>query len=463
MTSAPGWKSADRSRAYDGTSTGKRIKSLPPALFAFLLTVPVPALAAVGAGHPAFGPILFSLGILVIVAKFAGLLVERLGQASVLGELLVGILLGNVASSLLTKSGFEFIRSDATLQVLAEMGVLILLFDVGLEVDLRALVRVGPSAILVGLIGVVAPLLLGWGVGAWLLPHSPTLTHVFLGATLSATSVGITARVLKDLGKMQSREAQIILGAAVTDDILGLIALAILSGAVAAAASGGSGLSVASILGILARGVLFLGVTIGLGRFLTAPMVRLASWTGQRGILLVFGLTLCFTLAFAAEIVGLAGIIGAFAAGVMLDPYGEGVRAPEDQATLSELMHPLSSLFVPLFFVLMGMKVELGNIADPTILLLGTMLVVTAIAGKLVAALGVLKGGVNRLAVGIGMVPRGEVGLVFAGIGSALRLKGEAIITPGEFSAIVVMVLVTTLIAPIGLRWAFRRSGSSQA
>ncbi|HSB70975.1 MAG TPA: cation:proton antiporter [Candidatus Methylomirabilis sp.] len=441
----------------DGAPSGKNIGRLPPALLAFLLVIPVPVLAAGDGGHPAFGPILFSLGMLVIIAKFAGLASERLGQASVLGELLIGVLLGNVASSLLTRAGFGFIRSDPTLQILAEMGVLILLFDVGLEVDLRALVRVGPSAVLVGLIGVMAPLLLGWAVAAWLLPHSPTLAHVFVGAALSATSVGITARVLKDLGKMQSQEAQIIVGAAVIDDILGLVALAIVSAAVAAA-SGGSGVSVVSILGIVARAVLFLGVTIGFGRFLSVPIVRLASWTRQRGILLVFGLTLCFSLAFAAELVGLAGIIGAFAAGIMLDPYGEGVRTPEEETTLSELMHPLSSLFVPLFFVLIGMKVALGNLTDPTALLLGAMLVVSALAGKLLAALGVLKEGVNRLAVGIGMVPRGEVGLVFAGIGSSLVLQGEAVISPGAFSAIVVMVLVTTLVAPVGLRWAFRRS-----
>ena len=458
MIRVPTGKSTTTSIARDGTPTGKGIESLSPAIFAFLLTIPVPALAAAGAGHEAFGPILFSLGMLVIIAKFAGLLAERFGQASVLGELLVGVLLGNVASSLLTKAGFGFIRSDPTLQILAEMGVLILLFDVGLEVDLRALVRVGSSAILVALIGVVAPLLLGWAAAAWLLPDSPTLAHVFIGTALSATSVGITARVLKDLGQMQTHEAQIILGAAVIDDILGLVALAIVSAAVTAAASGGSGVSVVSILGILTRAILFLGVTIGLGRFLSAPIVRLASWTKQRGILLLFGLTLCFTLAFVAELVGLAGIIGAFAAGVMLDPYGEGVHTPEEETTLSDLMHPLSMLFVPLFFVLIGMKVALGNIADPTILLLGTLLVVSALAGKLVAALGVVERDVDRLAVGIGMVPRGEVGLVFAGIGSSLSLKGEAVISPGAFSAIVVMVLVTTLVAPVGLRWVFRRS-----
>jgi Kef-type K+ transport system membrane component KefB len=230
------------------------------------------------------------------------------------------------------------------------------------------------------------------------------------------------------------------------------------SGAVTAAASGGPGVSAGTVLGILLRAVLFLGGTIGLGRFLSAPLIRLAAWTGQRGFLLVVGLALCFTLAYAAELIGLAGIIGAFAAGVMLDPYGEGVRTPEEEATLSELMHPLGMFFVPLFFVMMGLRVELGNIANREILVLGTGLVVVALVGKLLAPLGVVGGGTNRLAVGMGMVPRGEVGLIFAGVGSSLVLNRAPIISPGVFSALVLMVLVTTLVAPVGLRWAFRRA-----
>jgi Kef-type K+ transport system membrane component KefB len=212
------------------------------------------------------------------------------------------------------------------------------------------------------------------------------------------------------------------------------------------------------VLGILSRAVLFLGVTIGLGRFCAGPIVRLAAWTGQRGFLLVLGLALCFSLAYAAERVGLAGIIGAFAAGVLLDPYGKGVRTPADVATLSELMHPLGMFFVPLFFVMMGLQVDLGNLANRAILLLGAGLVGSALIGKLVAPLGVVGGGVNRLAIGMGMVPRGEVGLIFAGVGSSLMLDGAPIISPGVFSAIVVMVLTTTLLTPVGLRWAFRRA-----
>jgi Kef-type K+ transport system membrane component KefB len=276
---------------------------------------------------------------------------------------------------------------------------------------------------------------------------------------LSATSVGITSRVLKDLGVMQSREGQIILGAAVIDDVLGLVVLAVVSGAVAAAATGAAGMSGLAIAGIMLRAVLFLGITVGLGRLLSEPIVRLAARTGQHGILLVFGVSLCFILAFAAELVGLADIIGAFAAGLLLDPYGEGVRAREEEATLSELMHPLSALFIPLFFVLMGIQVDVRSLASPDILILGAVLVLCGLAGKLASALGVLERGGNRWAVGIGMVPRGEVGLIFAGIGVRLTLEGKPLLTQGIFAAIVLMVLVTTLLAPIGLRWAFARPG----
>jgi Kef-type K+ transport system membrane component KefB len=424
-----------------------------------VLADPQTAEAAGAEGGARFGPIFFALAILVVAAKAGGLLAEKLGLPAVLGELLVGIGLGNLLPPLFGEAGISFVRSEPTLLVLAELGVLILLFDVGLETDLRSLLRVGWSSLLVALVGIVVPMLLGWGAAAWLLPESPTLAHVFVGATLSATSVGITSRLLKDLGVTQSREGQIILGAAVIDDILGLVVLAVVSGAVAAATTGTAGLSIIAIGGILLRAVLFLGITVGVGRLLSEPIVRLAARTGQPGMLLVFGLSLCFVLAFAAELVGLADIIGAFAAGLLLDPYGEGVRAREEEATLSELMHPLSALLVPLFFVLMGIQVDVRSLGGPDIMLLGAVLVLCGLIGKLACGLGVLGDGVNRLVVGIGMVPRGEVGLIFAGIGVRLTLGGKPLLTQGIFSAIVFMVLITTLVAPIGLRWAFSRPG----
>jgi Kef-type K+ transport system membrane component KefB len=331
----------------------------------------------------------------------------------------------------------------------------------GVFVDLRAFARVGLSSLLVALTGVVVPFGLGWAAAAWLLPNDATLVHIFVGAILTATSVGITARVLKDLGVTQSPEGQTILGAAILDDVLGLIVLAIVGGMVAAAATGGPGLSALAIAGIFIRAVLFLGITVGLGHWLSGPIVRLAARTGQHGMLLVVGLALCFTLAHIAELVGLADIVGAFAAGLLLDPYGTGVRAREDEATLAELLHPLSTLFVPLFFVLMGIQVHLGSLADATVLRFGTVLVLCAVAGKLACGLGVVGRGMNRLAVAVGMIPRGEVGLIFAGIGTSLTLQSKPLLSQGVFSAVVLMVLITTLVTPVGLRWAVRRSGGA--
>jgi Kef-type K+ transport system membrane component KefB len=238
--------------------------------------------------------------------------------------------------------------------------------------------------------------------------------------------------------------------------------LAVVTGIAAAAGGGTSGLSILEIAAIIGKAALFLGVTVVAGHFLSRPIVRLAARTGEPGIILIFGLALCFTLAFVAELIGLADIIGAFAAGLLLDPYGQGVRTKEEEATLSELLYPLSSFFVPLFFVLMGLQVYLPSLADPRALGFGFILVLVALVGKLVCALGVVQQGVNRLAVGMGMLPRGEVGLIFAGIGVSLTLKGEPILSPELFSAVVLMVLITTLVAPIGLRRAFARRASKK-
>jgi Kef-type K+ transport system membrane component KefB len=425
---------------------------------AILVTAAVALSGATAAeAHGRTGPVLFGLAVLLLAAKVGGLLVERLGQPSVLGELLIGIGLANLVPLILGEADIAFVRSEPTLRILAEAGVLILLFDVGLEADLRAFARVGPSAALVALIGVAVPFGLGWAAAAWLLPESPGLVHVFLGATLTATSVGITARVLKDLGATQTPEAQTILGAAILDDVLGLVVLTVVSGAVTATAAGGPALSGASIVLILLKAVLFLGVTVGIGHFVSGPIVRLAGRTGQHDMLLVFGLALCFTLAFVAEGIGLAGIVGAFAAGLFLDPYGRGVRTHAEQATLAELLRPLSTVFVPLFFVLMGLQVDLASLGRPGVIGLGVVLIVCALAGKLASGLGVTNPGIDRLTVAIGMVPRGEVGLIFAGIGSSLTLDGRPVLSSGVFSAVILMVLVTTLATPVGLRWALRR------
>jgi Kef-type K+ transport system membrane component KefB len=276
---------------------------------------------------------------------------------------------------------------------------------------------------------------------------------VFVGATLSATSVGITARVLKDLGVMQRREAQIILGAAVMDDILGLVVLAVVSGV---ATAGAAGVAPWAVGGILVRAVLFLAATAVAGHFLSSRIIRLVTRIDRPEAMLVVGLGTCFSFAYAAELIGLADIIGAFAAGMLLDPHGQGVRPKQEAATLAELLHPLESLFAPLFFVLMGIQVHVGSVGTPAALAFAAVLTVCALAGKAACALGVGRD-TNRLAIAIGMIPRGEVGLIFAGIGSSLVVDGSPLLPQSLFSAVVVMVLVTTLITPVGLRWAFGR------
>ena len=398
-------------------------------------------------------PILFGLAILVVGAKLGGSMVERFGQPSVLGELLFGILLANLSPLMGGGAGIEFVRSNETLRFLGEIGVLILLFDVGLEMDLRAFARVGLSAVLVAIIGVVVPFALGWSVARWILPDSPAMVHIFVGATLTATSVGITARVLKDLNVTARPEAQTILGAAILDDVLGLIVLAVVAGS----ATEAGGVSTAAIVGIIAKAIGFLGIAVLLGHFLSAKLVTFIGARNERGLLLITGIAICFMGAYIAETIGLAAIIGAFAAGVFLDPYGVGVRPGAAEITLRELLTPLSDLFVPLFFVLMGLQVDLSSLGDASALGFGGLLIVSAIAGKLFCGFGVVGRGMNRLAVGIGMIPRGEVGLIFAGIGASLAIEGQPILAQNTYSAIVMMVLITTLITPIGLRWIFAR------
>lgn len=415
------------------------------------------ALSAEPSTTSEFGPVLLGLAILVLGAKLGGLLVARLGQPAVLGELLFGIVLSNLYPFFSGDGGIDFVRSNASLRFLAELGVLVLLFDVGLETDLRAFIKVGLSAVFVAIIGVVVPLFLGWAVALWFLPESSTLVHIFIGATLTATSVGITVRVLKDLDVTNSPEGQTIIGSAILDDIFGLIVLAVVVGTITASATGASDMSVISIVAIILKAAAFLGITVALGHLLSGRIVRFATQTGEPGLLLIIGLALCFTLAYISEVIGLAGIIGAFAAGVFLDPYGVGVRSKADEATLRDLLNPLSNLLVPLFFVLMGLQVNLVSLAAPSALALGSLLIVCAIIGKLVCALGVVGRGIRRLPVGIGMIPRGEVGLIFAGIGTQVMLEGHPILTQDVYSAVVVMVVVTTLIVPTGLRWAFTK------
>jgi Kef-type K+ transport system membrane component KefB len=413
-----------------------------------------------GAHEDPVSRVALALVLILTVAKLGGHLAVRLGQPAVLGELVGGIVLGNL--SLVGISGVEWLKLDPSVDMLSRLGVLVLLFEVGLESTVGQMLKVGVSSLLVATLGVAAPFALGWAVGAWLLPEQGAYAHAFLGATLTATSVGITARVLKDLGRSQSNEARVVLGAAVIDDVLGLVILAVVTGAIAAADRGGS-LAAGDVALTLAKAVGFLVGALALGIVLARRLFHLASKLRAHGALLATGLVVCFLLSWLAGLIGLAPIVGAFAAGLILEDVHYADFIERGEHGLEDLIHPISSFLVPIFFVVMGMRTDLRSFTQPGVLGLAAALTLVAIVGKQACSLGVLGKGIDRLSVGLGMIPRGEVGLIFANIGLTLSIGGEPVISHSTFSAVVVMVVVTTMVTPPVLKWSLGRRPAHSA
>ena len=401
--------------------------------------IPLALLPLLAAGPDPSAKVLLALAVIYVAALLVGELAVRLGQPAVLGELLAGVVLGNL--SLLGVDTFRFIPDDPGVDLLARIGVLILLFEVGVESTVRQMLSVGARALIVAVLGVATPFALGWAVGALFLPTSGPYVHAFIGATLSATSVGITARVLKDLGKSKTPEARIILGAAVIDDVLGLVILAVVSGVIVAA-NAGTAMSYGAMGTIVGKSVGFLVAAVAIGVWFAPRLVAWSATLRTKGAALGVSLALCFITAFLAYEIGLAAIIGAFAAGLVLESGHYRTFTDRGDHSIEDLLHPLIQAFVPIFFVVMGMRTDLRAFADGAVLGLAAVLSVVALLSKLVSGLGA-GALVNRLAVGVGMVPRGEVGLIFAAIGRQLN-----VINAEEFSIVVLIIILTTLITP---------------
>jgi Kef-type K+ transport system membrane component KefB len=438
-------------------ATERRILRSP--LLVPALIVPAAAALVSGGAGSVVAPVLLALAAILAGAKLGGDLAVRLGQPAVLGELVAGVILGNL--DLVGIGWFRSLTSDASIGVLAQLGVLILLFEVGLESTVREMLKVGAEATLVAVLGVVTPFALGWGVGALLLPGHSAYSHAFLGATLTATSVGITARVLKDLGKTRVAEARVILGAAVIDDVLGLVILAVIAGVIDAA-NGGATLSAGAAGLVVAKAAAFLVGALALGVALSPSLFAVAARLRAPGVLLATALVMCFVLAWLAAAVGLAPIVGAYAAGLILEDVHWRAFTSRGERSVAELVQPVAAFLVPVFFVLMGMRVDLRSFAQPGGLGLALLLTLAAIAGKQACALGAYGRRMDRLSVGLGMIPRGEVGLIFASIGLGLTLHGERIVDERIYSAVVLMVIVTTLVTPPALKWSLGRSARAR-
>jgi Kef-type K+ transport system membrane component KefB len=370
------------------------------------------------------------LGLLFVMmgaAKLLGHLVQQVGQPSVLGELVAGVLVGKSALGLVDPA-------DPALQLLSELGVIILLFSIGLETDLKKLLSVGPAAAAVAVVGVALPFLLGY-VTCRLLGLED-LVAVVAGAALTATSVGITARVLSDLGQLQAPEGQVVLGAAIIDDVIGLVILTVVAGLAEGKAVTAPGVAWATFV---AFG--FLLATLLIGHWAVPRLARAAARIDLPGTPTILALMLAFGLAWLADRAGSAVIIGAFAAGLLIAP---SPRYHDIEVGVTRLGH----FFVPLFFVTVGAAVDVRvlNPLDPAnrkTLLVAAALTVMAVLGKFLSGYAPFWFRGRKRVIGAAMLPRGEVGLIFAQMG-----RSGGVFDPGMFAAVTLVVMVTTLLAP---------------
>lgn len=370
------------------------------------------------------------LGILVAIlagAKLLGGAAQWIGQPAVLGEMIAGVILGQSVLAVVDPK-------LEVLHLLSELGVIILLFAIGLETDLKKLLQVGGASSAVAITGVVLPFALGYATCR--LFGLSEMVSVVAGATLTATSVGITARVLSDLNYLQAQESQIVLGAAVIDDVIGLVILAIVAGV-----SQGEGVSAwaAARITLIAFG--FLAGTLLIGRWIVPPLVTRASKIDLPGTPTILALIIALGLAWLANFAGSATIIGAFAAGLL-------VREARDAHAIERGITQLGHFFVPLFFVIVGAAVDVTafnpfDAENHKTLVLGTALIVAAVVGKYAAGYTPYWIRCDKRVIGAGMIPRGEVGLIFAQLGLTSEVFDSRM-----YSAIALMVLVTTFIAP---------------
>lgn len=441
--------------------------------------------------HDPLAIVLFWVTLIFSLAILGRFLAKFFNQPGILGELLMGVLLGNLChlmglelftilregsavfnimrnllsgtplveavsqnisnsyyanqmiQALTNSQGIEFIKVGYVLDILSRYGVIFLLFMVGLESSVAELKHTGREALQVAIIGVFVPIILGFLVAYYLVPQASYQSALFVAATLSATSIGITARVLADLKKLRTREARTILGAAMVDDVLGLVMLAIVSGIVVSGK-----IEISTIAPLIAAAIFFFIAVLMIGPWALSKVIKCFSFLPKWEAQLVVSFIFVMTMSWLATVANLAAIIGAFAAGLIIhDGYFVSPdKKKQRRFTIKELIAPLEAILAPLFFMLIGIQVKLESFANGQVLLIASSLTAVAIIGKLVSGLGANKKD-DGWVIGIGMLPRGEVGLIFASIGRTLGVVSDQL-----FSAIILMIIITTFIAPPWLK-----------
>ncbi len=390
--------------------------------------------------------VLLAIVIVVVAAKAGEEAAKRLGVSQVVGELVMGIILGNIYLF----SGlefFNFVHKMPFLKILSEIGAIVLLLEVGIHTDLRAMLKVGLSVVLVTLGGILMPAGLGCLVVYLLLPDASLYVYLFLIAILCTSSVVMKPKMFYEVGKLQTIEARITIAAAMINEIAALLFLA----AISSIAITGQ-FSPAWIAVTAAIAVTFLGALGAISLFFGESFGDFVSRKFPEGIKIFIIVVVCLGLAYLAEAVGLATIVGAFSAGLFL----RHVRAKSllgKERSMEELIRPAYLVLVPIFFVLAGAQVRLDSFMDVDAVLLGLSITGAAILGKLFCSVCVVERGVNRLAIGVAMIPRLEVALIIASVGYALGVLDETL-----FSAVIVMVAITAIMSPPLLKLVLSRS-----
>jgi Na+:H+ antiporter len=401
----------------------------------------LPALAHANGASEMFTRTTLLLIVMITLADWCGFLFERLGLPELVGEIFAGIILGNLALVGIEVDVSEQLRSSQFMQYSSELAVVLLLFLVGLESNIRDLVKVGPNATRVAVVGVALPVLLG--LGTWeLMGFGEGIEGWFVGAMLAATSVGITAGVMGSAGRITTASAKVILGAAVIDDVLGVMLLAVLASVMLTGS-----FAFTDLVWIVIKALAFFVVTLYVGQRMMPRIIRLTSLSHNSSFWTGFSLCMALTAAQLAAFAGLAPLIGAFVAGLLLDDVHFVVGADLQKKRVEELLKPITNIMLTIFFVGIGSQVQLDTLLHPeSLLIIGTLFVV-AVVSKGAAGFTVRGPGFDRLGIGIGMIPRGEVGLVFASFAYS-----QEVFCCQTYSALVMVVLLTTLAGPIMLK-----------
>jgi Kef-type K+ transport system membrane component KefB len=400
------------------------------------------------------------IALLWVAAKIGSEVAVRFKLPAVAGQLSIGVLLAALHEHF---SWFPNIGKSSEANVLAYIGVVVLMFVVGLESSISQMLKVGWASLRVAVMGVAAPMTLGFVGSKLLLPDAPFAVHLFVGGCLGVTSLSVSAQVLREKGVSKSQSGRVIIGAAILDDILGLLVLASVSGiAVATAFDTASATAVqVSLWGQLGKALgmtaLFILFALAVGRWVSPRLFKIASRFRSEELLLPLSLAFAFALAYLGNLVGLATIVGACAAGLILEPSHVQLIQERETHTLEEMLHPLVMTFAPLFFVLTGAMVEISALLQPTTLFLMAVLTFIGILGKYACGW-VAGGGLSAPVIGWGMVPRGEVGIIFVAVGRDIQINGKPFLGPEIQAGVLGAILLTTILGPIGLAWVVNKA-----